>query len=116
MRHHTGAGIGEEPVSGDVIAVIVRVDDERQGQRREPPSFLQQAASCVITGQRVDHDHSFVADDDAGIRVRALLRVRIVDGGPHAGADFVECEPGIRRRLRPHRAGLARKQEQAWQK
>ncbi len=61
-----GAGLGENAVPGDVVNVVVRVDDVFDRQRRELADFGEQRA--VVDALNVDHKDAILANHKSGSR------------------------------------------------
>ena|SRR5579863_3310336 len=92
------AFLGEDGVSGDVIEMVVSVDDELDGELSDDANFAKQGLRGGRVVEGVDDRDAVVTDDEAGIG--AGFALGIVDGGVNAVAEIFqsEGERGIRGR------------------
>ena len=92
-----GSGIAQRLVAAGVIEVVMRVDDVADRFGRQPVDLGDEGFGRIEIEEAVDHEHSIVADDEAG--VGAGLVFRSVDRGVNAWADLLQHErQGLGRR------------------
>ena len=102
MRDNDRAFLLEHRVSAGVVEVVVRVDDEADGQRRDFADLGEQVARRGFAHQRIHHEHGIFANDKAGIR--AVAAALGVDGSINAFREPLDLERR-RRCLRLRRLG-----------
>ncbi len=112
VSDHSGAGVREDAVPGDVIRVVMRVDHELHRQLGAPANFRQKVGRGSAVGECVDDRDPVIANHKSGVCVRWLFGVRIVNGGKDARPNLPEDERGLDRRLRPYGGGFAQSNEQ----
>jgi hypothetical protein len=82
LSDHGGAGVGEHSVSGSVVRMIVRIDDELHRGGRPHANVGKEPCGSVSTREGVDDHHSVIADDEPRVGAGGCLGVAIVDGSP----------------------------------
>jgi hypothetical protein len=68
MREDRGTSASEGAVSRDMIEMVVGVDYELHRLLRPSLYLAKQLLRRVDIPERVDHDHAFIANHEAGIR------------------------------------------------
>ena len=92
LREHRGALLRKHAVSGNVVEVIVRVDDELDRQLRALLNLCEELLCRILGRERVDDDDAIVTDHEACIRRRWTRGLRVVNRGPGIRADLFQCE------------------------
>lgn len=80
-RQHEGARLDEHRVAGDMIEMMVRVDDKPDGQIRPAPDLRQQLLRAPCRRERIDHHHTVIANDETGVGRGG--RIGPTDRSPH---------------------------------
>jgi len=114
MGDNDRAFLGEDSVSGNVIKMVVGIDNEFDGEFGEHANFAEQGLSSGRVIEGVDDGDAVVADDEASVGTG--FAPGVVDGGVDAVADGFESEGegGVlrrRRSLRVERRDGAREEE-----
>ena len=90
------SGVTQRLVAAGVIEMIVGVDDVADRPGRQPADLGDERLGRVEREEAVDHQDAVVADDEARVGPRLVLRP--VDRGVDAGTDLFEDERKRRRR------------------
>jgi len=85
-----GARLPEDGVAGDVIEVVMRVDDEFHRQLCELLDFGKELTRGRRVLKRVDDGDAIVADDEACVGAGGAFRFR--DGGEDVVAERLDGE------------------------
>src|ERR1043166_2976356 len=90
MRDDDGALFGEDGVSGDMIKMVVGVDDELDWQFTQHANFAEQSFCGGLVLESVDDGDTVFADNEASVGARFAFGV--IDGGINAVPERFESE------------------------
>src|SRR5258706_5757047 len=82
--------LGEDRVSGDVIEMVVGVDDKFDGEFGDDANFAEQGLCGGRVIEGVDDCDAVVADDEAC--VSAGFTFGVINGGVHTVAEIFQSE------------------------
>ena len=88
MGDDSGAVLDENGVSGDVVKMIVSVDDKLDRKLGEHTDFAKKGLGGSDVFESVHDQDRFVADNEAGIG--ACFAFGVVNGGINAVAERLE--------------------------
>ncbi len=94
MREDDCAVLLEQRITGNVVDVVVSVDDKFYGEPRELADFGEHLFCGFGVLEGVDDGYAVVTDDEAG--VSACVAFGVVDGGVDFVAERSEQEGGRR--------------------
>jgi len=84
------AFLGEHGISGDMIEMVVGVDDELDGELGDHADFAEEGVGSGLVFKRIDYGDAVIAHDKS--RVRAGFAFGVVNGGVDAVAKRLEYE------------------------